>query len=160
MGWSGCGRFLRRFVETRRGDLLADRRGVDEKAGREDEDLERRRVELRRVLLGRVDVDRGRDLVLDHHRHEDGARRRADAEARGDVRAVPDHHLLVAQHAVELRDEAGRGVEALHHLVVAAVRGEADALPSAERLAAEDEQRGARAVLKALFEKGVEDVDL
>ena len=87
-------------------------------------------------------------------------RRRADAEARGDVRAVPDHHLLVAQHAVELRDEAGRGVEALHHLVVAAVRGEADALPSAERLAAEDQQRRARAELQTRLEQRVEDVDL
>src|SRR5436305_1286365 len=92
--------------------------------------------------------------------YEDGALRGRYAEAGGKIRPVPDHHLLVAQHTVELRDETRRGVESLHRLVVAAVGGEAGALPSAERLAAEDEQRGAGAEVQTLLEQRVEDVDL
>src|ERR1051325_1496231 len=85
---------------------------------------------------------------------------RAGAGAGGEVRAVPERDLLVAQHVVELGNEPRRGVEALHHLVVAAVRGEAGAFPSAERFAAQNQQRRARAKLQTGLEQRVEDVDL
>jgi hypothetical protein len=65
-----------------------------------------------------------------------------------------------ARSAVELRDQSRRRVEALDHLVVAAVRREADAFPAAERLAAEDQQRRARAECETLLEQRVQDVDL
>src|SRR4030095_7530357 len=45
-------------------------------------------------------------------------------------------------------------------VVVGSVRREADSLPRADRAAARDEQRRARAVAPALVEKAVQDVDL
>ena len=86
--------------------------------------------------------------------------RRRDAETRGKVGAVPQHHLLAAQDAVELGDQSRGGVESLDQFVVSALRGKADAFPAAERLTAKNEQRGPRAEGEALLEQGVEDVDL
>src|SRR6185369_17573888 len=120
-GRRGCASTL---AQAGRRRLLAEGERVDEQSGGEDQQLDRGGVELGDVVLDRVDVDGGGDLVLDHHRHEDRARRCRNTEAGRDVRAVPDHHVLVAEDGVELRNEPGSRVETLDHLVVAAGGGE------------------------------------
>src|ERR1700686_1015844 len=107
-----------------------------------------------------VDVNRRGDLVLDHHRHEDRADRSGDAEPRGEVRAIPDHYLFIAQDAIELRNQPGSSVESLDHLIVPACSGETDALPAAECLAAQDQHGRAGTEVQALLQEGIEDVDL
>ena len=149
-----------RLIQARRRNLLAYRQSVNQETGREHEQLERSGIEFRDIGTDRIDVNGRGDLVLDHHRNQDRSCRWAYAEPARQIRSVPHHHMLVAQYAVQFRDQAGRGIETLHRFVVAAVSRKPDALPAAESLAAQNEQRGARSEFDGLLEEGVEDVDL